>query len=92
MKVKKFSFGLSKHVKFATTLLIILNISACASTAEIVDRGKNANDAAVNSCVFVLCYGASVGAIQRKFGSNPEVWEDLCKPENGFSPNGMVQE
>jgi len=66
------------------TVLPIL--AGCGTTREVVDKGAEANDAALNAAEFVICRGASIGSIRRKY-SSPElsaVWQDICKENDAF--------
>ena len=47
-------------------LLIALLLSGCSVIAE---KGATASDAAVDTAMFTLCHGASVGAIEREFNT-----------------------
>ena len=65
-----------------TIIILVFFLVGCETTAEIVERGADANDAAVNASVFAICHGASVGSIRRKFGNQIEVWQGLCQSED----------
>lgn len=55
---------------------------------RIADYGAAANSAAVESSVFTLCQGASIGAIRRYFDSPEKVdsWRRLCNDTTEFKP------
>ncbi len=66
-------------------LFVYLGIaSGCASLSDIGSKGAEINDTAVDTAVFTLCWGASVGSIRREFGNKPEVWTALCSKEMGL--------
>lgn len=60
-------------VACASTLLI-----GCETIQPAIDRGAQANDAAVDASIFALCQGASIGSIRREFRDRPDVWLMLC--------------
>lgn len=65
-------------------LCLVLGLAGCGTTAEIVERGADANDAALNAAVFTICSGASIGSVRRKFGDRMEAWTTLCQTEEEF--------
>ena len=56
-------------------VFIALNIVGCTSIAQ---KGAVANDEAVSTSVWTICYGASIGSIRRYFSGNFDVWKALC--------------
>lgn len=71
-----------------TLIACALLLSGCAGLETAVDRGAQANDAAVEAAKFCLCWGCSVGSIRREFGDidRAELWQSLCKSPDGFLP------
>ena len=65
-------------------ILIYLGLSTACSLKDIGIKGAEVNDTAVDTAVFTLCWGASIGSIRRQFGDNPEVWKELCTQEDGL--------
>jgi len=63
-------------------LCLLIGLTGCSTTAEIVERGADANDAALNAAVFTICHGASIGSVRRKFGARMEAWQGLCQSED----------
>lgn len=59
--------------------LLSLILSGCAYVPVAVNRAADANDEAVRSAEWVICKGASVGAIRRAYGDRPDIWADLCR-------------
>lgn len=64
-------------VRTATIAMATL-LSGCASLDVAVNRGAEANDAAVSASIFCLCNGCSVGSVRRYFREDPALWTDLC--------------
>ena len=61
--------------------MLLLAAGGCASTSEIVHRGAELNDDAVGAAQFVICRGASIGAIRRAYGQNEfdtMIWREFC--------------
>lgn len=67
-------------------LCIAVTLLGGCVTEQAVRRGADANDRAVRSAEFVLCQGASVGAIRRAYGDRPTVWDALCRSGDDFRP------
>lgn len=81
-------------MKFAVTLFIaiLIGLSGCARLQKVVRAGADANDNAVKAAIFTICRGASIGAIRREFGKDPQsvfAWGALCS-RKGFSPFNSV--
>lgn len=55
-------------------------ISGCSIMDASVDKAASANDKAIDSAIFGLCYGFSVGSIKRKFNTPQliKLYNDLC--------------
>lgn len=56
----------------------VLIMVGCTTLPEAAQKGAEINDGAVDTAIWTLCYGASVGAIRREFGQRPDVWLTLC--------------
>jgi len=71
--------GYFKHFLIISCCLLFM--TGCSSVMRVVGYGSAANDAAVESSIFTICSGASVGAIRREFATAEklETWERLCK-------------
>ncbi len=62
-------------------LIPLIFFSGCSYIGVAWDKGAKANDAALNASEAVICKGASIGAIQRKYGNNAakaQAWRTLC--------------
>jgi len=68
-------------MKTAILLIMAGFMAGCASLNTAIDKGAEANDAAVQAAEFAICNGASIGSIRRSFGNRPEVWRELCADE-----------
>ena len=70
------------------TIAILMVLGGCSTIERIVDYGAVANTKAVESSVFTICSGASIGAIRRQFDTQDKVetWKKLCNSENSFEP------
>ena len=64
-------------------LLVWLGLTAGCSLSDIGIKGAEINDTAVDTAVFTLCWGASIGSIRREFGDKPEIWKELCASADG---------
>lgn len=69
-------------------IAFIAVLSGCSYKADIIRYASEANDTAVSDAEFVICRGASIGAIRRAYGSSERsvVWRKLCLDESEFSP------
>ena len=71
-------------------IFILAQLSGCARIQKVVDAGAEANDAALLSAEFVICRGASVGAVRRHYGTKEmaAVWREFCQNADGdnFTP------
>jgi uncharacterized protein YceK len=65
-------------LKLSIVAVALLVLSGCASVGIAVDKAAEANDTGVDSAVWYLCHGASIGSIRREFGQKPGAWESLC--------------
>lgn len=79
------------HVRLALMATVLAALSGCVAVDAVkpaIEKGAEANDAAVSASLFTICQGASVGAIRREFSSEAkaEVWRSLCNDEIFFSP------
>lgn len=70
----------------------MLFLSGCAVLGRIADYGAAANTEAVETSVFTICNGASIGAIRRQFDTPEKVqtWKTLCADDTDFSPSVSV--
>lgn len=61
-----------------------LMLSGCSMLGKIAEMGAETNDEAVRSSKFVICKGASIGAILREFDTKEEAagWIQLCLGED----------
>lgn len=66
-------------------VILIVLLSGCST--QLINRGAEANDSAVNASFFTLCRGASIGSILRKFDTEEkaETWMSLCMPGSKFT-------
>ncbi len=63
-------------------MVILILLSGCArfntGFAAGTDKAAQAADSALNSSLWYVCKGASVGAVNRRFGSAPSAYKALC--------------
>ncbi len=78
-------------MKECIVLLVWLGLTTGCSLSDIGIKGAEINDTAVDTAVFTLCWGASIGSIRREFGDNPETWKALCANEDGLEIPGEDQ-
>lgn len=69
-------------------LAVSLLLSGCSTISRILDYGAAANEEAVKSSIFVVCNGASIGAVKRTFDTpeKVETWKQLCQSDTEFTP------
>ena len=75
-------------MKILIILLSCLVLNACSTLEKIADYGAEANDEAVRDSKFILCKGASIGAILREFNTKDraEGWLKICLNKNDAPP------
>ena len=81
-------------------VVVALLVSGCtiqgqAARSAVVNAGVKAMDEALIAAEFVICKGASVGSIQRRYGSSEklsEAWRTLCLPNRGGGPVPFASE
>jgi hypothetical protein len=56
-----------------------LMMTGCAYMPMAIDYASQKNDEAVRSAEWMICKGASVGAIRRAYGDRADVWAELCR-------------
>jgi len=56
-------------MKKVTLLLAVFLFSGCSVMSGIMDKGAEINDEALVSSEFIICSGASVGAIERRYNT-----------------------
>lgn len=65
------------------SILLIVFLSGCAGfdagVAVGVDKSAEVADKALNSALWYICKGASIGAVRRKFGKAPAPYRFLCE-------------
>ena len=46
------------------------------------------NDEAINTAIFTICKGSSIGSVRRNFGEadRAKLWSELCNVTDGFTP------
>ena len=62
-------------------LIAILLLSGCSSIAGLWQKGASANDSALEAARAVVCEGASVGSVKRRYGSTAaqaKEYNDFC--------------
>ena len=69
---------------YAGVLFVILSDCAGFYSGVVVgtQKGAEAADKALAGSLWYICKGASVGAIQRKFGKAPEAYRAICEEHN----------
>lgn len=67
---------------------VLSSVAACSTIQKIADYGADANDELVKDSKFVLCKGASIGAILREFDTRDkaEGWLKICLDANDAPP------
>ena len=74
---------------------LLLLLSGCVGVpSTVVDRGAEAMDKALIASEFVMCKGASVGSVQRRYGQSAELaaaWRTLCLPNRDGAPVPFVE-
>lgn len=65
-------------------------LTACGQTSQgdalragLVDRGARGYDALLENAEFAICYAASVGSVQRRYGrdqQSADAYNALCSP------------
>lgn len=85
----------------ASFLFAVGLLAGCAQFTErrdeVVQKAADFNDEALVTSEIIVCRGASVGSIIRRYGTNPEVWEawkKLClRPADpSIPPPGPIDE
>lgn len=63
-------------------ILLLLTATGCAQygTAMTVGtaKGAEAADKALEAAIWYVCKGASIGAVERRFGRTPSAYRALC--------------
>lgn len=67
-------------MKTFITIAALYFIVGCSALEALADYGAKANDEAVRDSKFILCKGASIGAILRAFDTKEEAqgWIQIC--------------
>ena len=72
-------------IKLATLFFILLLLAGCATVDqradEVGDKVASANDTVLSQSERATCYGASTGAVYRRYGGDPErfnYWTKFC--------------
>jgi len=94
MKFECFLWGLSMQVftKIISILLLAISLSACQEVAAfrsaIAAHGEDAADQALETHIWGVCIGSSVGAVNRRFNTSAEIdaYRRFC-PSNLVTPN-----
>lgn len=76
-------------MRVLTLALALTLLAGCAYKEPIVAMAAKFNDTALSDAEFMICRGASVGAVRRAYGTpeRAELWSDLCTEEQGFTPS-----
>lgn len=70
------------------TLIIILSLlllPGCAGMSALFSKGAEINDDALTAAEAVICKGASIGSVMRRYGISEEkalAWKEMCTQEN----------
>jgi hypothetical protein len=74
-------------------IAVLLLLPGCVHTnalqGQIAERGAQVNDEALQSAMFVVCRGVSIGAWRRAFGNDPQkadAWRTLCAESISQTP------
>lgn len=77
---------LGLYLYFIALLILGVLLAGCAQfdtgMAVGTQKGAEAADKALAGSMWYLCKGASVGAVQRKFGKAPEAYRAICEEHN----------
>jgi len=71
-----------------TTVIIAAGVASLVlilTGCSVITKVSKANDTALQGAETILCRGASVGSIMRKYGSDPQkaaAWRTLCISSN----------
>jgi hypothetical protein len=63
--------------------LSALLLTGCASLDYAADRGADVSDGALEAGEWTICRAASVGAVLRRYGTDPArmaAWQAMCLP------------
>lgn len=85
-----------KHTALALAAwaLALGTVTGCNTLAPVIDAGAKINDEAVQGAETTICRAASVGAIVRSYGQNPEklkAWCGLCGDSAGIVCNPRAE-
>lgn len=64
-------------------ILALLFLGACAQVDAVRAGAKfigaEAADRVLEDSAFMVCYGATIGAVRRAYGQQPGVYRDFCQ-------------
>jgi len=72
-------------MKLLTIILTIVLLAGCTSLTSLFTKGAAINDDALIAAEAVICKGASIGSIMRRYGvseAKAKAWKDLCSNQN----------
>ena len=78
-----------KTILSVLLMAVIGLLSGCSGIEAVKIKGTEINDGALDNAVFIVCRGASVGAVRRRFDTleEAETWRELCQENGEFTPN-----
>lgn len=64
-------------------LILLVFISGCSTVGLVTDSASKANDEALKSAEFTICFAASVGSIERRYNTKSlaKARRELCNRE-----------
>ena len=74
--------------RLITIVFFIILVAGCSTIAKLADYGATANDQVVKDSKFIICKGASIGAVMREFNTKEkaEGWVKICLGEKNTPP------
>ena len=69
-------------------IILLVLLSGCSTLDKLSGYGAEANDEALRSSKFMICKGASIGAVMREFNTKEkaEGWVKICLGEKDAIP------
>ena len=72
-------------MKLLIILSLTLFITSCSTMSALFSKGAKINDDALTAAEAVICKGASIGSIMRRYGKTQAqamAWKELCSDHN----------
>lgn len=81
-------------MRYLFPLFLLLFVTGC-QTAPVVQKVADVNDQSLESAELIMCKGASVGSVTRRYGNDvvlSRAWRDLCLDTNEGRIVGPVED